>query len=50
MRPDNGLTDVVSVMLDAGIRSVPIVDDGRLVGIVSRREMLRIVARAERPR
>jgi CBS domain-containing protein len=37
----------VSVMFDYGIRSVPIVDDGRLVGIVSRRDVLRLVASGE---
>lgn len=45
MRPDDDLADVVSTMLDAGIRSVPIVEDGRMVGIVSRRDVLRVVAR-----
>lgn len=43
-RPEDDLADVVSMMLDAGMRSVPIVDDGRLVGIVSRRDVLRVVA------
>jgi CBS domain-containing protein len=47
MQPEDDLADVVSVMLDAPIRSVPIVDDGRLVGIVSRRDVLRVVARGE---
>ncbi|MHA6794257.1 CBS domain-containing protein [Pseudonocardia bannensis] len=47
MRPEDDLADVVSLMLDGGIRSVPIVDDGELVGIVSRRDVLRVVARQE---
>lgn len=47
MRPGDDLADVVELMLDAGIRSVPIVDDGVLVGIVSRRDVLRCVARGE---
>jgi len=47
MRPDDDIADVVSTMLDAGIRSVPIVDDGDLVGIVSRRDVLRVVARGK---
>ena len=34
-------------MLDARIRSIPIVDDGELVGIVTRRDVLRLVARRE---
>jgi CBS domain-containing protein len=45
--PDDDVADVVSTMLDAGIRSVPIVDGTRLVGIVSRRDVLRVVARGE---
>jgi CBS domain-containing protein len=44
MRPEDDLADVVSTMFDVGIRSIPIVDDGRMVGIVSRRDVLRVVA------
>ncbi|WP_214369169.1 HPP family protein [Pseudonocardia sp. H11422] len=47
MRPEDDLADVVSLMLDGRIRSVPIVDDGVLVGIVSRRDVLRVLARRE---
>jgi CBS domain-containing protein len=47
MRPIDDLSDVVAVMLADGIRSVPIVEDGRLVGIISRRDILRCVASRE---
>lgn len=47
MSPDDDLADVVAVMLDTAATSVPIVEDGRLVGIVSRRDVLRAVARHE---
>ncbi|WP_214401428.1 CBS domain-containing protein [Pseudonocardia lacus] len=47
MQPDADLADVVALMLDEGIRSVPIVSDGRLVGVVSRRDALRVVANRE---
>ena len=47
VRPEDDVADVVSLMLDGDIRSVPIVDDGVLVGIVSRRDVLRCVARGE---
>jgi CBS domain-containing protein len=47
MRSGDDLADVVAVMLDARIRSIPIVDDGELVGIVTRRDVLRVVARRE---
>ena len=43
MRPIDDLSDIVAVMLDDGLRSVPIVEDGRLVGIISR-DILRCVA------
>ena len=47
MQPADDLADVVALMLDAGITAVPIVEDGRPVGIVSRRDVLRAVARHE---
>lgn len=47
MRPEDDVADVVSLMLDSDVRSVPIVDDGVLVVIVSRRDVLRCVARGE---
>lgn len=45
--PDGDLAELVLLMLGARIRSVPVVDDGELVGIVSRRDVLRAVARGE---
>lgn len=45
--PEDDLADVVSVMLDRRIRTVPIIEDGRLVGVLSRRDVLRCVARRE---
>ena len=47
MGPEDDLADVTALMLDARVRSVPIVEDGRLVGIVTRRDVLRVVARRE---
>jgi len=47
MRPEDDLADVVARMLDARTRSVPIVEDGKLMGIVTRRDVLRVVARRE---
>ena len=47
MRSEDDLAEVVATMLDARLRSVPIVDDGKLVGIVTRRDVLRVVARRE---
>jgi CBS domain-containing protein len=42
--PDADLADVASLMLEAHIRSIPVIDDGSLVGIVSRRDVLKLVA------
>ena len=42
--PDADLADVVATMLDIGIRSVPVVADGRLVGVVTQRDVLRALA------
>jgi CBS domain-containing protein len=47
MPPAADLTDVVWLMLETNVRSMPVVDDGALVGIVSRRDVLRVVARGE---
>lgn len=47
MRLDDDLADVTRAMLDSKVRSMPIVDEGRLVAIVSRRDVLRAVANRE---
>jgi CBS domain-containing protein len=44
MSPEDDLDDVVALMLDTATRSVPIIENGRLVGVVSRRDVLRAVA------
>jgi CBS domain-containing protein len=44
--PEDDLADVVAMMLDARIRSVPVVQEGRLVGVLTQRDVLRTVARA----
>ena len=45
-RPDARIQPEGARLLDARSRSIPIVDDGVLVGIVTRRDVLRVVARA----
>jgi len=47
VRPEDDLANIVALMVDSGVRSVPIVDDGELVGILSGRDVLRCVARRE---
>lgn len=44
MPPDTDLGVLAAHLLETGARSVPIVEDGRLVGIVTRRDLLRVVA------
>lgn len=48
MRPGDDLVDLAAAMVDTGVRSVPIVDGSALVGTVTRRDLLRVVARGER--
>jgi len=45
--PDTDLADLAALMLDTRIRSVPILANGHLVGIVSARDVLRAVARRQ---
>jgi CBS domain-containing protein len=45
MTPGADAADLARAMLEEHIRSIPIVEGSRVVGIVSRRDMLRIIAR-----
>jgi CBS domain-containing protein len=42
LRPDNELADAAQVMLELGIRHLPIVRSGLLVGVLSMRDVLDI--------
>jgi CBS domain-containing protein len=48
VRPTDELADVAAVLLDRGVRAVPVVEDQRLVGIISRHDILSYIAR-QRP-
>lgn len=39
--------DLAQLMLDKDVRSIPIVDRGRVVGVVSRQDFVRLLARAD---
>jgi CBS domain-containing protein len=39
--PDDGIDDAAGLMRDAAVRRVPVVDDGRVVGIVSLGDLAR---------
>jgi len=43
--PDTPLTEVVALMEGRGFRRLPVVRNGKVVGIVSRRNFLRVLAR-----
>jgi CBS domain-containing protein len=43
--PSTDLAEVADLMLQHGVRSVPVVHEGRLAGIVTRRDMLRSISR-----
>ena len=41
VRPDTSLADLERALLDAGVGGFPVVEDGRLVGVVSRSDVVR---------
>lgn len=43
LRPDRPITDAIDVMLDFKVGAVPVVEDGRLVGIVSYVDLLELL-------
>ncbi|MFL6145027.1 MAG: CBS domain-containing protein [Labedaea sp.] len=47
MDDDCDVADLTTALLKANLRSMPIVDGGRLIGIVTRRDLVRIVGRAD---
>jgi CBS domain-containing protein len=46
VRPNASLRQVAKLMQERGIKRVPVMEDGRLVGIVSRADLVRRLARA----
>ncbi|MEX2556129.1 MAG: CBS domain-containing protein [Actinomycetota bacterium] len=45
MAEESDVADVARAMLDAHVKQVPIVSSGKVVGIIARRDLLRILAR-----
>ena len=45
--PDADVADVADVMLQRDVRSVPVVDGRKVVGIISRRDILRAAVRGD---
>ncbi len=45
--PDAYAAQAAQVMLTRGLRSIPITEEGRVVGVVTRRDLLRVLARGD---
>ncbi|GAA0937323.1 CBS domain-containing protein [Virgisporangium aurantiacum] len=45
--PTEDIADVARTMLSRDVRSVPVLDDGHVIGIISRRDLLRSVLRTD---
>ena len=48
LSPEMTLKDMDRVLLDAGISGAPVVDGGRLVGIASRADVIRLLYREQK--
>lgn len=40
-RPDTGIEEVAALMVDSGFHTIPVVDEGALVGIVGKEDILK---------
>lgn len=45
--PDDDLVDAVELMVDTQVKSLPVVSSGRVVGMVSRRDVIAVLARQD---
>jgi CBS domain-containing protein len=45
--PDSDLADAVDVMMSTAVKSLPVVEDGEIVGVVSRRDVVHALARSD---
>jgi CBS domain-containing protein len=41
VEPDMGIEVVAGLMVDSGLHTIPVLDDGRLVGIVGKEDILK---------
>jgi CBS domain-containing protein len=47
VRPDADLEDAATIMVDHHVSPLPVLDRGRLVGVISRSDIVRLMARDE---
>jgi CBS domain-containing protein len=47
IRSDHDLARAVGLLADTQVKSLPVVDDGRVVGMLSRRDLIAVLARAD---
>src|SRR5204863_76015 len=48
VRPDSDLADAVDLLTSIGVKSLPVIDDhGTVVGVISRRDVVRILAKPD---
>jgi CBS domain-containing protein len=45
--PDSDLSDAVELMTDTAVKSLPVVEHGRVVGVVSRSDVVHLLARSD---
>lgn len=45
--PDSDLSDAVDLMTGTAVKSLPVVEDGRVVGVVSRSDIVHLLARSD---
>jgi CBS domain-containing protein len=45
--PETGLDDLVRLMMEHNVKRVPVVADGRLVGMISRTDVIRVLTRPD---
>src|SRR5262245_57918036 len=43
--PQTDAAELATMMIDRGLRSVPVVDEDQVVGIITRRDLVRVIAR-----
>lgn len=47
VQTDSEVSQAARIMIEADVKRVPVMQDGRLVGIVSRRDLVRVIARRD---